>query len=111
VARRTLPALLCPLTLARWRALRFDGESWFLLPRTEGADELPLTQVAVVLDAGALLWLRLRWRGDRWTWWSGEQHLWLRRAHVAVDWPLLRAALAPQRRWLGDGRRPSSTSG
>lgn len=111
MSRRTLPALLCPLTLARWRALRFDGEAWFLVPRTEGADELPLTQAMVVFDAGASLWLRLRWRGTRWAWWPGEQHLWLRRGHVAVDWPLLRAALARQRRWLGDGRRPSPPTG
>ncbi|RVT88559.1 hypothetical protein [Inhella crocodyli] len=111
MARRTLPACHCPLTHRRWQALRFDGESWFLLPRAPGADELPLSAVAVVLDTGSTLWLRVQWHGGRWAWWPGEQHLWLRRGRVAVDWPVLRAALALQRRWLGDARRSSSTPG
>ncbi len=85
MSRRSLPALYCPLAQARWQGLRFDGEAWFLLPRTSGADELRLTEVAVVLDFGAALWLRLRWPGERWTVWPGEQHLWLRRGRTAVD--------------------------
>lgn len=111
MARRKLPALFCPLRLKRWQALRFDGSAWYLLPRSAGADELPLTRLDVVLDMGSLLWLRLQWRGERWAWWPGEQHLLLRRGGMAVDWTLLRAALAQDRRWLGDGHRSSSTRG
>ncbi|MCZ8234591.1 MAG: hypothetical protein ACK520_09930 [Inhella sp.] len=103
---RRLPALSCPVQTRRWQALCFDGEAWALLPTNPGADALPLLGLDVVADFGSALWLRARWRGDasRWGWrWPAEQHLWLRRGRDAVDWPLLRAALAQGRRWLGDG--------
>lgn len=100
---RALPACLCPLGHRHWRALRWDGEAWWLLPHDAARDEQALQRVDVILDLGHSVYLRMRWAG-RWRWWPAEAHALLRQSRLPAQWTLLRAGLARQRAWFGDQR-------
>ncbi len=104
MAGRPLPGLRWPLPQGEWPWLCCELGVWRLRGRAEEVQDL--ARVDVVLDRRDSLYLRLRWRrapGLRSWLWPAQCHVWLTRAQLPTQWPLLRAHLWPSRRqhWLG----------